>query len=82
MQLREILPFACNSIETGLNYLGFELKSNSYSFDDWLWLIKNNQARISSWAQRWLSRGGRLVLLKVVLNSIVVHWETISKIPK
>jgi hypothetical protein len=39
-QLLEILPYACKSIDSGLKYLGFELKPNSYSFNDWVWIIK------------------------------------------
>jgi hypothetical protein len=39
-QLMEVLVFACRIIDSGLKYLGFELKPNSYSFNDWAWLIK------------------------------------------
>jgi hypothetical protein len=40
--LKEHLPFAWKSINEGMKYLGFKLKPNSYSFDDWVWLIKEH----------------------------------------
>jgi hypothetical protein len=45
-------------------------------------MVKKTQARLISWAHRWLSTKGRLVLFKFVLSSIPVYWATITKIPK
>ena len=64
---KEIVPYKTIQNETGFKYLGFFIKPNSYSFQDWVWLYKKIESRISSWENRFLSRGGRLVLLKVVL---------------
>jgi hypothetical protein len=58
------------------------LKPNAYHFNDWLWLYKKIQARISIWAHQWLSRGGRLVLLNSVLSSIPMYWASIVMIQK
>jgi hypothetical protein len=56
--LMEYMQFERKSIDDGLKYLGFDLQPNSYSFDDWAWLIKNIKGRFSSCSHRWLSRGG------------------------
>lgn len=64
-----------------LNILVLSLKSNAYSFENWLWLFKKIQARILLRVHRWLPRGDRLVLLQSVLNRIPVYWASNAKIP-
>ena len=66
----------------GFKYLGFVLKPNAYSFKDWMWLYKNIEGRIGCWTNKFLSIGGRLVLLKAILQSIPVYWATIAYILK
>ena len=81
-QSKEILSYPTNSISTGFKYLGFFLKPNSYAFQYWVWLYQKVEARVSSWENWFLSRGGILVLIKVVLQSNLVYWESITYIPK
>jgi hypothetical protein len=69
-------------LEEGFKYLGFYLKPDRYRKKDWGWLIRKVEARISSWVNRTLSRGGHLVLLKSMLESIPVYWNSIVAIPK
>ena len=54
-------------ISGGFKYLGFFLNPNAYSFKDWIWLYKKVESHISCWANRDLSIGGFLTLLKEVL---------------
>jgi len=35
-----------------------------------------------NWCHRWLSLGGRVILVKVVLESIYVYWISLENIPK
>eukprot|EP00253_Pinus_taeda_P010347 PITA_10347 len=49
---------------------------------DWNWLIAKIEARISHWSFRWLSRAGRLTLLKSVLLAIPVYWVALTWILK
>ena len=37
---KEIIPFPTVPITKGFKYLGFFLKPNCYSFQDWVWLYK------------------------------------------
>jgi hypothetical protein len=53
-------------LEQGLKYLGFFLKPNQYKKCDWQWLIAKVEKKINTWCNRWLSRGGHLVLVKAV----------------
>jgi hypothetical protein len=47
-----------------------------------MWLFNKVEVKISLWVNRWLSRGGRLLLLQFVLSNILVYWASIAKIPK
>ena len=78
---RAIILVSISPVDEGFKYLGFHLKPNSYSTQDWMWLYKKIEGRIAMWTNCFLSRGGRLVLLKAVLQSIPVYWASISYIP-
>jgi hypothetical protein len=62
--------------------LGFNLKHENYIKEDWGWLIRKFEALLVIWVNRLLSRGGRLVLIKAVLEGIPVFWNSIAEIPK
>jgi hypothetical protein len=62
-------------MDEGVKYLGFHLNPNKYKKSDWAWLIRKVESRIDSWVFRTLSRGGRLVLLKSVLEGITSVLE-------
>lgn len=47
-----IFPYKMASIDHGLCYLGYQLKPNCYSVDDWSWLIKKFEKHISYWCYR------------------------------
>jgi hypothetical protein len=47
-----------------------------------MWLEKKTEKRISNWSHRWLTLGGRFTLVKVILESILVYWLSLAKIPK
>jgi N-acetylneuraminic acid mutarotase len=70
------------ALDQGVNYLGFNLKPNDYKFVDWLWLFKRIKAKISYQCHRWLSRGGKLVLMKSELVNIIAYWLSIAHIQK
>jgi hypothetical protein len=80
--LKELLPFDVRSVDEGFKYLGFYIKPNCYNRADWLWLEKKFEKRIVHWTHRWLSLGGRVTLVKAVLESISVYWLSLAKIPK
>jgi len=80
--LTDHLPFQIEPLDGGLKYLGFHLKPNSYRMEDWRWLIGKLEKRILVWSHRWLSRAGRLVLIKSVLEAIPIYWMSLAWIPK
>ena len=50
--------------------------------NDWLWLLKNDERRISNWAYKFLSIRGRLTLIRAILQGIPVYWFSLARIPK
>ena len=71
-RVKVLLPYSTVPIYEGFKYLGFTLKPNSCAFQVWTWLYKKIEARIFNWKNCYPSRGGHLVLLKAVLQSIPV----------
>jgi len=67
------LPFRVFALDDGLKYLGFQLKPNDYRKIGWGWLSEKIEKRLKGWSHRWISRVGRLVLVKVVLEAIPVY---------
>jgi hypothetical protein len=53
---------------------------DNYKAADWCWLISKFENRINQWCNRWLSLGGRFVLIKVVLESQPVYWMALENI--
>eukprot|EP00253_Pinus_taeda_P011302 PITA_11302 len=80
--MTNLFPFHTQSLDSSFKYLGFWLKPDAYKKEDWNWLIAKIEARISHWSFRWLSRAGRLTLLKSVLLAIPVYWVALTWIPK
>ena len=71
---RIFLLFFVGKIENGMKYLGFHLKCCRYLLKDWDWLIAKVEKRIRNWSFRWLSKGGKLILIKAILEAILVFW--------
>ena len=67
------LPFRILDLDVGIKYLGFFFKPNSYLKAYWQWLLTKLEKRLQCWSQKWLSRAGRLVLVKSVLEGIPVY---------
>jgi hypothetical protein len=80
-RLEDIFGIPIVHLECGLKYLGFFLKPNDYKVSDWIWLLQKIEKRVGHWSFRWLSLGGRLVLIKYVLQNIPVYWCTLAKVP-
>jgi hypothetical protein len=71
--LANIILTPTKELDEGFKYLGFFLKPDCYRKADWGWLIQKIKARISFWVNRLLSRGGILVLLKVILELFMFY---------
>jgi hypothetical protein len=81
LAIKALLSYSKIVFNNGLKYLGFTLKANECGFHDWLWLYTKNERRIATWCNRWLSLGGRLTLVKPVLDATPVYWHLLTYIP-
>ena len=80
--LSELFHFHTTAFEEGIHYLKLFIKPNAYQKQDWAQLLEKLDKRLKLWCHRWLSRAGRLVLVKSVLEAIPVYWMTLAQIPK
>lgn len=69
------------SFYKGIKYLGYFIKPNNYLKEDWWWLLKDIEKRISLWCNHWFSLGGKFILVKSMLENIPVYWLSMAKIP-
>eukprot|EP00253_Pinus_taeda_P014791 PITA_14791 len=81
-RISNLFPYQIQPLDSPFKYLGFWLKPDSYKKEDWNWIIAKLEARISHWSFRWLSRAGRVTLIKSVLLAISVYWAALTWIPK
>ena len=74
VSLQNIFSFSVAKLEVGLKYLGFHLKPCRYLLKDWDWLVAKVEKESRIGFFRWLSKGGKLTLVKYVLEAIPVFW--------
>jgi hypothetical protein len=79
--LKAIYHYNVNDLSVGFRYLGYFLKIERYRTEDWQWLVDKYECRISHWCNRWLTIGGRLILIKAVLESQPVYWLSLTNLP-
>ena len=76
------LHYPVVDVDESLSYFGFVFKSNSYLKRDWAWFLEKVEIRIHLCCNKlWLSRDGRLILVKIVLEATPVYWVSLSFIP-
>ncbi|XP_071687671.1 uncharacterized protein [Rutidosis leptorrhynchoides] len=71
----------CQSGKFPFIYLGLQIGSKMKKIGDWSPVIEKFKKRLSEWKMRTLSFGGRLVLLKSVLNSLSLYYFTLFRAP-
>jgi hypothetical protein len=64
-----ILPYKFNHLSGGFKYLGYHLNTGAQRASDWDWLITKLIKKVGIWCNRWLSLGGRFILIKSVLEA-------------
>jgi hypothetical protein len=79
--LKDSIPLSFINLSEGFTYLGFQLKMGASSSSDWRWLVALYERRIGFWCNKWLSLGGRYILIKSVLEGLAVYWMTLERLP-
>jgi hypothetical protein len=63
------------------NYLGLPVGANVRRTSTWEPLLATLRHRLGSWGNKFVSLGGRIVLLNTVLNAIPIFYLSFFKIP-
>lgn len=79
---QQCFPYSTHPLDQGLKYLGFRIKPVCSRITDWIWLVAKLEKRLNTWSHRYLSRAGRLVLVKAVLEATPVYWMALTWIPR
>jgi hypothetical protein len=62
-------------------YLGLPVGANARKLSTWEPVLKQISAKLNSWGNKYISLGGRIVLLNSVLNSIPIFYLSFFKMP-
>lgn len=79
-RLVEVLE--CDLVSIPITYLGLPLGARSKAVNIWNPVIEKMGRKLSSWKMKYLSSGGRLVLLKNALASMPIHFLSLFEAPK
>ncbi|GJX94652.1 RNA-directed DNA polymerase, eukaryota, reverse transcriptase zinc-binding domain protein [Tanacetum coccineum] len=69
----------CIAGNISFNHLGLPIGSNMKSITSWKMLIDRFRSRLSTWKASLLSIGGRLTLIKYVLESLSIYYLLIFR---
>jgi hypothetical protein len=78
---RRLFSFNFEDLSVGFCYLGYHLKFEKSSFEDWRWILIKFEKRINQWCNRWLTLGGQYILAKSVLETQSVYWMALAAVP-
>jgi hypothetical protein len=71
----------CSRASLTFTYLGLPVGANARKLSTWQPLIDTISKKLGTWNNRWISMGGRVVLLNSVLNSIPIFFLSYLKMP-
>ena len=69
-------------VKLPITYLGIPLGANMKKVSSWQPILDRIQAKLQTWKSSCLSRAGRLVLIKAVLNSLPLYYLSLFSMPK
>lgn len=64
-----------------INYLGTSIGDNTRNKKYWVPIVQKVQTKFKAWKSSTLSKAGRLVLIKAVLNAIPTYRMSNFKLP-
>ena len=64
-----------------MSYLGMPLGANFKSKTVWNFILEKKECKLARWKSLYLSKGGRLTLLKSILSSLPTYYLSLFTIP-
>ena len=71
----------CKTISLPMNYLGLPLGANFKSKSIWDPILEKMERKLSGWQRMYLSKGGRVTLIKSTLFSLPTYFMSLFPIP-
>jgi hypothetical protein len=71
----------CREGSLPFNYLGLPVGANAKKVSTWEPMLEKLRKRLNAWGSKYVSLGGRIVLLNSVLNAIPIFFLSFMKIP-
>ena len=69
-------------ISLPIRYLGIPLGANPSQVETWQPVLDKVRKKLSSWKLNILSKAGRVVLIKFVLNNLPMYYLGLFRMPK
>ena len=72
----------CREGKLPISYLGLPLGASFKS--SWVWdaVEERFKKRLTMWKRQYLSKGGRLTLIKSILSSLLIYFMSLFVIPR
>ena len=71
--IAQILGFECFAQWDSIKYLSLPLTSGVNNRSLWHGIISKIKDKITSWGGYWLTKGGKIILLKSVLSALPIY---------
>ena len=71
----------CRKASLPITYLGLPLRANPGSKCLWNPVVQKIEQRLAPWKMKFLSKGGKLVLIKAALSSVPTYFMSVFKMP-
>ena len=72
----------CSSSRLPIKYLGIPLGANPKRVNTWRPIVNRVEKKLSAWKMKILSKAGRLVLIKSMLNSLPLYYLSLFKMSR
>uniref|UniRef100_A0A2N9G2U9 Reverse transcriptase domain-containing protein n=1 Tax=Fagus sylvatica TaxID=28930 RepID=A0A2N9G2U9_FAGSY len=72
----------CKTVQLPMSYLGLPLGANYKSKSIWNPILERMERKLFGWQQMYLSKGGRVTLIKSTLSSLPTYYLSLFPIPK
>jgi len=72
----------CTRLQLPFIYLGIPLGASMRKASSWQSVLDKIQKRLKSWRSSSLSRAGRLLMIKSVLNNLPLYYLSLFKVPR
>jgi hypothetical protein len=72
----------CKIVQLLMSYLGLPLRANFKSKSIWDLILEKMERKLFGWQRIYLSKGGRVTLIKSTLSSLPTYYLSLFPIPK